>query len=88
MPHPSGFSLQVINFVRSRLREADADLSGRYLATHTTMSSSYARERLIASKPFNTEDIEQLSVLFGYASPREFVAAVLDADTDRDDYSA
>lgn len=88
MPHPSGFSLQVINFVRSRLREADADLSGRYLATHTTMSSSYARERLIRAKPFNTEDIEQLSTLFGYPSPRDFVAAVIDADPLKDEFGA
>lgn len=88
MPHPSGFSLQVISFVRSRLREADADLSGRYLATHTTMSSSYARERLIAAKPFNTEDIEQLSRLFGFASPREFVAAVVDTQPDTDELGA
>lgn len=78
MPRPSGFSLQVIEYVRDRLADADADLSGRYLAKHTTMSSSYARERLIANKPFNTSDIEQLTPLFGFDNPAEFIAAVLD----------
>lgn len=85
MPHPSGFSLKVINFVRTRLREADADLSGRYLATHTQMSSSYARERLVAAKPFNTEDIEQMATAFGYRSSRDFVIAAIESEPNEDD---
>lgn len=77
MPQPQGFSLQVIQFVRAQLEHREVDLSGRYLAAHTSMSSSYARERLIAAKPFNTVDLEQLAELFGFDSPRDFIAAAM-----------
>lgn len=50
-------------------------MSGRYLAAHTSMSVTYARDRLMRERPFNTGDIEELAQLLDFPSPRDFIAA-------------
>jgi hypothetical protein len=42
------------------------------------MSVTYARDRLIRERPFNTGDIEEIARLLDFPSPRDFITA---ADT-------
>jgi len=71
MAEPGRFSRQVIDLVIEELKHREADLSGRYLARHTSMSATYARKRLTYQMPFTTNDLAEMAELFGY-TPQDF----------------
>ncbi|WP_218060911.1 hypothetical protein [Leifsonia xyli] len=65
MGSAGGSARQVADYVLALVREHGGAADGRWLAFNTSMSKTYAYERLNGIKPFNMNDLDQVASALG-----------------------